>query len=159
MAVSRICCICNAPIEEEGSVAYLVVERFPAPLEVCERCMREANTFDGKFNIRCIRREELARLIIRKRPDRPKPQRVKLAPRTDGKFLYFTLLRPPAPGAIPAKGLVKVETFAMRTYIPAIGRWAYGSALYDRQLTNAELLDFELQAPEYAKTPEEVTGE
>lgn len=157
MTEKRSCAVCSAEINE-ADMGYLVVVEFPGPLQVCGKCMVAAKTYDGNFGIRCIRREDLARLILRRRPDREKPQRRALAPRTDGKFLYFTLLRPPAPGAIPKAGLVKVESFDRRTFVPCIGRDAYGSALYDRELSADEIWEYEMQAPEYADAAEEEQG-
>lgn len=55
---------------------------------------------------------------------------------------YVTLRRPPAPGAIPMKGLEEVTTFNCRQKIGKKECW--GVLAYNRQLTQAEINDYEL---------------
>lgn len=57
---------------------------------------------------------------------------------------YYLTQRPPAPGAQPGNGLIRTYEYEHRIYIPAIGREAYGSAVYGRQLTEQEVDNYEL---------------
>lgn len=63
-------------------------------------------------------------------------------------YTYYTLYRPPMPGAIPRDGLMAVQAYDERKPIQAIGRSAWGIAIYCRQLTQDEIEEYELiQAP------------
>lgn len=57
---------------------------------------------------------------------------------------YYTTQRPPAPGAQPKRGLLKFFVYEDRLYVEAIGRFAWGSVVYDRPLTAEEIDDYEL---------------
>ena len=57
---------------------------------------------------------------------------------------YYLTQRPPAPGAQPKRGLIKCFDYNNRLYVEAIGRNAWGSAVYDRPLTDEEIDDYEL---------------
>lgn len=59
-------------------------------------------------------------------------------------YWYYTTQRPPAPGAVPKRGLVDMYEYEYRLYVPAIGRKAWGSVVYDRELTQEEIEDYEL---------------
>lgn len=59
-------------------------------------------------------------------------------------YRYYCRFRPPMPGAIPRKGLLSTYNFDERKYIPTIEKRAYGYAIYDRQLTEKEISDYEL---------------
>lgn len=61
-----------------------------------------------------------------------------------GIYIYYTPQRPPAPGAIPARGLMSTHTFADRSYVKQLGRRVWGMAIYDRELTQTEIEDYEL---------------
>ena len=60
-------------------------------------------------------------------------------------FAYYTKERPPMPGCIPSDGLLEIECFASRCYVPEAQCKAWGIAYYDRQLTEREINDYELQ--------------
>jgi len=62
----------------------------------------------------------------------------------ENRYVYYTLMRPPMPGAIP-KGSIEVNDFGERTFITEIGRVAWGMAIYDRPLTEDEIWEYELQ--------------
>ncbi len=57
---------------------------------------------------------------------------------------YYTLYRPPAPGAIPKERLYFVHSFEGRTWVPDIQRYAWGFAVYCRELTAEEIRQYEL---------------
>lgn len=55
---------------------------------------------------------------------------------------YATLYREPDPGAVPRQGLIGCEYEPVKT--PS-GRYAYGVAVYSRELTQKEIDDYELE--------------
>lgn len=57
---------------------------------------------------------------------------------------YYVTQRPPAPGAVPKLGLIRTFEYESRLYVESIGRRAYGSVVYNRELTEAEIDDYEL---------------
>ena len=59
-------------------------------------------------------------------------------------YLYYCPMRPPSPGAVPREGLDYVHEYRARSYFPMIGRAAWGSAVYSRELTEKECSDYEL---------------
>lgn len=59
------------------------------------------------------------------------------------RYRYYCIMRPPAPGTIPA-GVREVEDYGERRYIPEIDRMAWGWVEYDRELTHAEIRGYEL---------------
>ena len=60
------------------------------------------------------------------------------------KHRYYTVGRPPMPGAIPGDGLVDTKSFMDRHLVPEIGCRAWGYAEYDRCLTAQEVADYEM---------------
>lgn len=60
------------------------------------------------------------------------------------RYAYYTIMRPPMPGAIP-QGSVEVKDFGDRIFVPEIERAAWGIAVYDRPLTEDEIWEYELQ--------------
>ena len=66
------------------------------------------------------------------------------------RYVYYLPYRPPAPGAMPVKGMADFNDFGERRYIPYIGREAWGSATYMRKLSDEEIDDYELmEGPVY----------
>ena len=59
-------------------------------------------------------------------------------------YRYYCSYRPPMPGAIPRKGLVRVASYDYKQSIS--GRGAWGFVEYDRELTEKEIVDYELWA-------------
>lgn len=59
-------------------------------------------------------------------------------------YKYYTLRRPPAPGAIPTKGLFHDEDFGGPRQCKRIGNKAWGLALYTRRLEPEEVRQCEL---------------
>ena len=57
-------------------------------------------------------------------------------------YRYYTLYRPPMPGAIPREGLVHTADFDYKQSYNGIGCW--GWAEYSRPLTEKEITDYEL---------------
>ena len=58
-------------------------------------------------------------------------------------FRYYCSMRPPGPGAIP-RGAALTNAYETRQYIPEIDRMAWGWVEYTRELTPAEIADYEL---------------
>lgn len=61
-----------------------------------------------------------------------------------GLYRYYTIMRPPMPGAIPPK-CVGVCTFDKRMYIEEIGRYAWGFVEYSSPLSAKDIADYELE--------------
>ena len=59
-------------------------------------------------------------------------------------YRYYILNRPVSIGTQPMRGFVSFENYDQRTFIPQIGREAWGSILYDRELTDKEVREYEL---------------
>ena len=57
-------------------------------------------------------------------------------------YRYATLMRPPGPGAVPRKGLI--QTIGRHFNAPS-GHFCWGAAEYDRQLTDEEISEYELE--------------
>lgn len=57
-------------------------------------------------------------------------------------YRYYCPFRPPMPGAIPRRGLVRACEYDNKQCIGGVGAW--GFAEYDRQLTEKEVSDYEL---------------
>lgn len=57
---------------------------------------------------------------------------------------YYTLYRPPMMGTIP-RGFTSICAYDERTFIPEIGRAAWGYVVYDRELTTREIDEYELE--------------
>ena len=70
-------------------------------------------------------------------------------------YRYYTLYRPPMPGAIP-RGAINVQTMGSRPYIPEIGHSAWGIVDYERRLTAAEIRQYELAPANMIQQPMEV---
>ena len=58
---------------------------------------------------------------------------------------YAMLMRPPGPGALPGRGLVRAR--GDHFYAPS-GHFAWGWAEYGRELTDEEIADYELEEME-----------
>ena len=59
-------------------------------------------------------------------------------------YRYYMVRRPAGPGAQPKAGLVKVTDLGDETYVPHIHDCAYAILEYDRELTHAEVRQYEL---------------
>ena len=57
-------------------------------------------------------------------------------------YRYGTLMRPPGPGAVPRRGLI--QTIGKHFNAPS-GHFCWGLAEYDRQLTDEEISEYELE--------------
>ena len=57
---------------------------------------------------------------------------------------YYLTQRPPAPGAMPRRGLIDFYEYENRLFVEIIGREAWGSVVYDRPLTHEEVDEYEL---------------
>ena len=71
------------------------------------------------------------------------------------KHRYALIMRPPGPGALPGRGLARAK--GEHFYAPS-GHFAWGWAEYDRDLTDEEISDYELEmmdieTPQYAVEP------
>ena len=60
---------------------------------------------------------------------------------------YYLLLRPPMPGTIP-RGCIDIMDFGKKKFVPEIGREAWGYVEYERELTEQEINDYELEYKE-----------
>ena len=56
-------------------------------------------------------------------------------------YRYGTLMRPPGPGAVPRKGLMK--TISNRHFYAPSGHFCWGAAEYDRPLTGEEVSGYD----------------
>lgn len=72
----------------------------------------------------------------------------------DIRFRYFTLYRPPMLGAIPS-GAVEVFSYDDRHYVEDVRHDAWGYAVYDHPLTEAQISDYEL-APDPTNPGEQI---
>lgn len=61
-------------------------------------------------------------------------------------YRYYCLYRPPMPGTIP-RGAIAIKDFGDKQRVEEIGRDAWGYAEFQRELTDHEVLDFELAKP------------
>ena len=62
----------------------------------------------------------------------------------NGVHRYYTLYRPPMPGAVPRDGLSRSECFDSRMEVePGIRAW--GFVEYIRELTEKEVIEYELK--------------
>jgi len=59
---------------------------------------------------------------------------------TDNKYIYYYRLRPPAPGCQPSKGLLEMTS----DEIQHNNRTYWGSCIYDHELTDSQLYDYDL---------------
>ena len=56
---------------------------------------------------------------------------------------YYLLYRPPMPGTIP-RGCIEIMDFGKKKFVEEIGREAWGYVIYERELTQKEINDYEL---------------
>ena len=59
-------------------------------------------------------------------------------------YVYYCTQRPPTLGAVPTFGLLYVESFPDRQYVPEIDRMAWGRVVYRQELTPADVGTWEL---------------
>ena len=59
-----------------------------------------------------------------------------------GRHRYALLMRPPGPGALPGRGMVKAKG---EHFTAPSGHFAWGWAEYSRELTDEEREDYELE--------------
>ena len=59
-------------------------------------------------------------------------------------YKYFCPNRPPQLGAVPKDGLQYVESWTRRKFVYGINTLAWGYAVYNRELTEDEIMDYEL---------------
>jgi len=57
-------------------------------------------------------------------------------------YRYYCRMRPPAPGAIPAEGIVHIGCYDRRVIVHDLPAWGYVE--YDRPLSEDEIEDYEL---------------
>lgn len=60
------------------------------------------------------------------------------------KHAYYMIQRPFSPGSQPKHGLVEAEDFGGRKHVKEIGREAWSRIVYDRELTEKEIEQYEL---------------
>ena len=60
------------------------------------------------------------------------------------RYVYYMLMRPPMPGAMPNNGLADFKDFGDKIYIREIDREAWGKLVYMRQLSDEEVWNYEL---------------
>lgn len=59
-------------------------------------------------------------------------------------YVYYCPERPPELGSVPKTGLLYVECFRERKYVPEAGCKVWGWAVYKKRLTPEVILDYEL---------------
>ncbi|MEG0985022.1 MAG: hypothetical protein RSK76_01460 [Clostridia bacterium] len=59
-------------------------------------------------------------------------------------YRYYTLYRPPMPGAVPKEGLKRAYGYDTRQLVIPINKWAWGYVEYDRPLSDKEISVYEL---------------
>lgn len=64
------------------------------------------------------------------------------------KFVYYMTMRPFGIGCQPKRGLVDAESYDEKTFVDEIGREAWSKLVYDRELTEDEVSDYELTPAE-----------
>lgn len=142
MSLERVFCnVCDERLKSDR--ARIFIENYGIPIDLCPRCREKAKTYTNEWDEPCIKREDLAKLVLEMLPVR---ESKKAQSRTDGLHQYFCTMRPPAPGAIPA-GAKSVTDFGQRSFVPEIQRTAWGFALYDRKLTDDEIWEYDLAEP------------
>ena len=68
---------------------------------------------------------------------------------------YYSILRPVSIGTYPKSGLVFFLNYDRRTFVPEIGREAWGELTYERELTQEEMKSYDLVAcPENSESSE-----
>ena len=63
------------------------------------------------------------------------------------RYVYYMLMRPPAPGTHPIDGLADLKDFGERMYVREIDCEAWGKLIYTPKLSDQEVYNWEL-APE-----------
>ena len=58
-------------------------------------------------------------------------------------YCYACLMRPPGPGAVPRRGLLETKD---EHFTAPSGHFAGGWVEYDRELTDEEIAEYELEA-------------
>lgn len=71
------------------------------------------------------------------------------------RYVYYMLMRPPMPGAMPIDGLVDLKDFGDKAYVREIDREAWGKLVYMRKLSDEEVWNWEL-APGKVFDPDEL---
>ena len=61
-------------------------------------------------------------------------------------YIYYCKARPPGPGTVPTRGLLRVEVFKKRQYEAVVDCMAWGLAAYRQPLTPKEVADYELRS-------------
>ena len=61
-------------------------------------------------------------------------------------YKYFSVLRPVSIGTFPKVGLVDFENYDKRRYVPEIDHNAWGYLLYDRELSEEEMHDYDFMS-------------
>ena len=57
---------------------------------------------------------------------------------------YYSIHRPVGPGTFPKDGMIGFINYDRRTFIPEIGREAWATLAFDRELTRKEMESYEL---------------
>lgn len=60
------------------------------------------------------------------------------------RYVYYMMMRPPMPGAMPIDGLVDLKDFGDKAYVREIDREAWGKLIYMRKLSDQEVYNWEL---------------
>lgn len=60
------------------------------------------------------------------------------------RYVYYMLMRPPMPGAMPKDGLEDMNDFGDKMYVREINREAWGKLIYKRRLSDEEVWNWEL---------------
>lgn len=61
-------------------------------------------------------------------------------------YKYFTILRPVSIGTFPKEGFVDFVNYDNRRYVPEIDHNAWGYLLYDRELSEEEMHDYDFMS-------------
>lgn len=61
-------------------------------------------------------------------------------------YKYFSVLRPVSIGTFPKKGFVDFVNYDNRRYVPEIDHNAWGYLLYDRELSEEEMHDYDFMS-------------
>jgi len=65
-------------------------------------------------------------------------------------YTYYLTQRPFGPGTFPKDGLVEGFNYECKEFIPQIGMKAWASVSYSRQLSEKEVMDYELVPESYS---------
>ena len=61
-------------------------------------------------------------------------------------YKYFSVLRPVSIGTFPKEGFVDFVNYDNRRYVPEIDHNAWGYLLYDRELSEEEMHDYDFMS-------------